>query len=204
MTIYIIILTVIVSYSAFQKPDVFNKFQFNPYAVNKHNQQYRFLSHALVHADWPHLIINMFVLYFFGPVVESFMKFYFGDGKGIMYFLLLYLGGAAAACLPTFSKQKNNPYYNSVGASGAISALVFSFIVFAPLQEIRFYGILPMPGIVFGIIYLVAEYYMGKRGGTNINHDAHFMGAVYGALFTIAIRPALAMEFVEQIMYRFQ
>ena len=203
MSIYLIILTIIVSFSAFQKPELFNKLQFNPYSVHKYNQHYRFLSHALVHADWPHLLINMFVLFFFGPLVEGYMQAYFGYEKGVFYFLLLYIGGTATACLPTFKKQKDNLYYNSVGASGAISAVVFSSIIYNPMSSICLYGILCFPGIVWGLVYLIYEYYMGKKGGTQVNHDAHFMGAIFGILFTVLIRPVSFMEFIEQIISRF-
>ena len=102
-----------------------------------------------------------------------------------------------------FKKQKDNLYYNSVGASGAISAVVFSSIIYNPMSSICLYGILCFPGIVWGLVYLIYEYYMGKKGGTQVNHDAHFMGAIFGILFTVLIRPVSFMEFIEQIISRF-
>ena len=103
--------------------------------------------------------------------------------------------------IPTYSKQKNNPGYHALGASGAVSAVVFSFILFNPLQRLCFYGILCLPGIIFGILYLVYCYYMGRKGGDRINHDAHLWGALYGFFFTIILKPSLIVSFFDQLIY---
>ncbi|HET6243437.1 MAG TPA: rhomboid family intramembrane serine protease [Bacteroidia bacterium] len=198
MTLIIIIITALVSIIAFQKHDIMYKYQFNPYFVKNNNEWIRFFSHALLHADWMHLIFNMLVLYFFGSVVESYFDLYFGD-KGILYFLLLYIGGIIFAVLPTYRKHQNDIYYNSVGASGAVSAVLFSSVLLDPVRDLCLYGVLCFPGIIWALIYLGYSFYMGRRGKDNINHDAHFWGAIFGIVFTIAIRPSFAVEFLDKI-----
>ncbi len=203
ISIYIILITCIVSAICLNNHEWFLKLEFTPFRVQKYNEQYRFITHGLVHADWMHLLFNMFALYFFGPVVQYYMQFNFGD-KGILYFILMYVGALAVASLPTFAKQKNNAHYHSVGASGAISAVVFSSIIFNPMNKICLYGVLCFPGILWGIIYLVYSYYQGKKNEGFINHDAHFAGAVFGILFTIATKPTLVIDFFEQLYLYFQ
>ena len=198
MTLSIIIITSLISIIAFQKLDIMNRYQFNPYAVKHNNEWIRFFSHALLHADWVHLIFNMLVLYFFGSIVESYFKYYF-EVKGILYFLLLYIGGGIFAVLPTYRKHQDDIYYNSVGASGAVSAILFASVLLDPVKQICLYGILCLPGLIWALIYLGYSYYMGRKGQDNINHDAHFWGAIFGIVFTIAIRPTFAVEFLNKL-----
>jgi membrane associated rhomboid family serine protease len=145
-----------------------------------------------------HLIFNMLVLYFFGDVTQSYFEAYAG-GTGVLYFILLYLGGIAFAVLPTYKKHKNNPNYHSVGASGAVSAVLFSSVIFSPGTSICLWGILCFPGIVWAVIYLIYSYSQAKRGGDYINHDAHFWGAVYGIVFTFLTVPQSISSFFDQI-----
>lgn len=200
MTNTILIVTCIVSFLAFQNHSVLDKLIFSPYLVQQRREWYRFFSSGLIHADWLHLIVNMFVLYTFGRVVEDYYLQLFGS-RAMVNFLLLYIGGLGMSILPTYSKQRNNPGYHALGASGAVSAIVFSFILFNPLQRLCFYGILCLPGILFGILYLIYCYYMGKRGKDNINHDAHLWGALYGFFFTIVLKPSLIVSFFDQLIY---
>lgn len=173
---------------------------FNPYVIHTNGQWYRFISSGFIHADWMHLLVNMYVLYFFGNSVEDFYHQVFGD-KATQYFLLLYFGGMMMSVLPTFGKHKNDPGYNALGASGAVSSVVFAFILFAPLEKLYFFGVLPIPGILFGIVYLFYCYYAGKKGGDFINHDAHFWGALYGFFLTIILKPALIVSFFDQLTF---
>jgi membrane associated rhomboid family serine protease len=200
MTLYILIITVIISIIAFSNNILMDKFIFNPYAVNHYNQWYRFFSSGFIHADWLHLIINMYVLYSFGNAVESFYGQIFGDIKGEYYFFLLYLGGLLIAVLPTYAKHKNSPHYNALGASGAVSAVVFSSIILSPWTKLYLYGIIGLPAIVFGVAYLGYSYYMDKKGGDQVNHNAHFWGAIFGIIYTIALKPALLGYFFNQII----
>lgn len=200
ITLLIIGITLVVSIPAFSKPDLFYKLDFAPYAVDKNKEWYRFLSHALLHADWWHLLINLFVLFIFGDVTQAYFETYLG-AKGAFYFLLLYLGGVAFAVVPTFKKHRNDPGYHSVGASGAVSAVLFSSVIFSPGTELCLYGLpfLCFPGILWAIAYLVYSFYKGKQEGDHINHDAHFWGAIYGVLFTFVSAPQSIGPFFDQL-----
>jgi membrane associated rhomboid family serine protease len=200
MTLYIVIITAIVSIAAFQSHEIMDKLIFNPYKVNKYGQWYRLLSSGFVHADWLHLIINMFVLYQFGDIVERAYGYTF-DEKGWYYFLLLYLGGIVISILPTFKRHKDNYAYNALGASGGVSAIVFTFMLFDPFQRISLYGLkfLSMPAVFWGIVYLVYSYIADKRGSGNTNHNAHFWGAIYGIIYTIALKPSILVSFIDQV-----
>jgi membrane associated rhomboid family serine protease len=199
ITWIIIIFTAAISIPAFSNRELFSRLRFNPYIIKETRQWYRFLSYGLLHADWSHLVINMFVLYSFGDQVEFFMKYYFGV-KGNLYFILLYIGGIILSVVPAFEKHKHDSWYNAVGASGAVSAVVFSSIIFWPSSKIMFLLFpFPIPAAVFGILYLVFSAYMARRASDNIGHDAHFWGALFGAVFTIALKPDLAVMFVNQM-----
>lgn len=177
-----------------------DRFIFNPYIVQSKKEWFRFISSGMLHADWIHLFVNMFVLFSFGSALEDTFKETFG-GKAEVYFLLLYVGALMASVLPTYKKQKDNPAYNALGASGAVSAVVFSFILFYPLHELCLYGLLCLPGIIFGVLYLVYCYYMAKKAQDNINHDAHLWGALYGFFFTVLLKPDLFISFLQQIIH---
>lgn len=199
MITYIIIgITVAVSFSCFQNYELLEKLRFNPALVVQRKQYYRLFTHAFVHADWTHLFVNMFVLYFFGPVVEKFFAYYFGR-ISMIYFIVLYLGGVLFANLWSLQKHKNNYAYNAVGASGAVSAILFTFIFFAPWEMLYFFGIIPIPGILFGIGYLFYSYKMTKQNKDHVAHDAHFLGAIFGFLFPILLQPELFSRFLKQL-----
>jgi membrane associated rhomboid family serine protease len=202
MTYIIIGLTVLISLAAFNNRDLYSKLLFNPYLVNSKKQYYRLLSHGFIHVDFMHFFFNMFVLYFFGTNIER----HFDDltEMGYIYFpkvwyLLFYLLGIVMATLPTLYKHKDDAYYNSAGASGAVSAVLFCSIFFEPYRMVYFYGIIGLPGIVFGILYLIYSQYMSKKNIDNINHDAHFTGAVFGFIFPLFINYKLLYFFIEQI-----
>lgn len=203
ITWIIIVITTVASLIAFNRNDLFNRWKFNPYQVLHAKQWYRFLTYGILHADWFHLIINMFVLYSFGEQVEFFMKYYFG-AKGLLFFVLLYVGGICLSVIPSFEKHKKHIWYNAVGASGAVSAVVFSSIIFWPSSKIGLLLLpIPIPASIFGILYLIFSAYMARRASDNIGHDAHFWGAIYGVLFTIALKPSLALSFYYQLLHSF-
>jgi len=194
MVNYIILgITTIVSIWAFSRPDIFDRLKFNPYAIKHSRQGWRFFSYALIHANWPHLLINMFVLFFFGRFIENVFTQLFG-GKGVLFFILLYAGGVLFSVLFEYRKNLNNYYYSAVGASGAVSAIVFSYILINPLGTIYLY-FLPMPAIIFGILYLIYSAYMAKKAGDNVGHSAHFWGSVFGVAYTLILEPRLAGHF---------
>lgn len=200
MTLYIIIITSLVSLAAFSKPTLIDQFVFSPYMIKQHNQWYRYITCGLLHGDFFHLFVNMFVLYSFGNAVEIYYRYAFGQFSwGV--FLLLYVSSVFAANVTTYSKHQNDPGYRSLGASGAVSAVVFTSILFDPFRDIYLYGIIGLPGILLGAIYLGYSYYMGKKGSTdNINHDAHLYGAIYGILFTVFLKPKVVMIFLNQLL----
>ena len=198
MTIVIIIITSLVSILAFSQHDVMSRLQFNAYQVVHRKEYFRVFTHAFLHANWEHLIINMIVLWSFGTAVERYYYAYFGS-NGMIFYLVLYFGAIFFSSLGGLIKQKNNYYYNAVGASGAVSAVVFSAIFFAPWNKIYFFGLLPIPGVVFAVLYLVYSYQMSKRNVDNVGHDAHFLGAIFGFILPIIIRPSLFIEFINNL-----
>jgi membrane associated rhomboid family serine protease len=174
------------------------KLQFNAAKVIHQKQYYRLISHAFIHASWSHLLVNMIVLYFFGPRMEQYFQYYFGV-RATAYFLLLYFGGILASNLWSLIKHQNNYYYNAVGASGAVSAMLFAFIFFSPWEKILIFFVIPIPGILFAVGYLFYSYQMSKNSNDNVAHDAHLLGAVFGFVFPILLKPSLFNQFIDQL-----
>jgi len=210
---YIIIgITAAISIWCFSNRELKYKLTFSPYAAKHHKRWYNVLTHAFVHADYIHLIFNLFVLYSFGyqkspfgdyGLEADFLRFF--GSLGTLWFVLLYIGGILFATLPAFYKHSENPNYLAVGASGAVSAVLFSSIIIHPFESLQFIFLpgVPIYFIVFGVLYLAYEIYMSKRGKDNIAHDAHFSGAIFGILFTLVIRPETLTELIEQIKLQF-
>ena len=199
MTLYIIIITALVSILSFSQPRITNAFVFEPFSIKHYNQYYRYVTCGLLHADFFHLFVNMFVLYSFGQAVEYYYGSIFGKNAWLMY-LLLYITSIFAANVSTYFKHQNNSTYRSLGASGAVSAVVFASILFNPFAKIYVYGIIGIPGIILGIAYLAYSYYMSKKeSADHINHDAHLQGAIYGILFTIVLKPEVIRIFINQL-----
>jgi len=198
ITIAIIIITGITSYQAFTNYGLKEKLIFNPYSIKKRNEWYRFWTHGLLHADWIHLALNLFVLFGFGETVEMEYKRNFG-AIGSFYFVLLYVLGLSASSLFDYFKHRNNWSYNALGASGAVSAVLFAAILFNPTQILLLYGIIPIPAVIGGGLYLVYSYYMARKGADNIGHDAHFWGAIWGIAFTAALDYRLLFSFWENV-----
>lgn len=198
MNFILILATVIISIQGFGNPDRLSKLVFNPYVVKVRNEWYRVLTHAFVHTNWGHLFVNMLVLFFFGGNMEAIFTEMFG-GAGKVYFVLLYLGGIVFATLPSFKRHVNNPNYNAVGASGAVSAVLFAHILVLPTETLYLYFAIPLPSFLFGIGYLWYESWMDKRSNDNVAHDAHIWGALFGIAFMIAVDYHFLFEFFAQI-----
>ncbi len=187
ITVIIVIITAIVSFSAFSSQKIIDDLIFYPPAVSKRNQWYRFFSCGLIHADWGHLLFNMLSLYFFGPGVERAYTYFFPE-SGRWLYLLLYVTALMASLLPTYFKHKENYYYRSLGASGAVSAIIFSGLLLSPDSEVFLFLIpIPIPGFIFAPLYILLSAWMDRRGGDNINHSAHIWGALYGLAFTLLV-----------------
>jgi membrane associated rhomboid family serine protease len=199
MILIIILITGVVSYLAFNNRDLFDKLKFNAWYIKHDREWYRFFSYGLLHAGWGHLLINMFVLWSFSSVVMQFFTRDFGQIANL-YFLLLYIGGVLFATLWDFAKNRENIYYNAVGASGAVAAVVFASIILYPNGKIFFFFIpVGIPSWLFGILYLAYSAYMGKRSRENIGHNAHFWGAMFGIIFTLLINPDYLKIFYHQL-----
>ena len=200
LSLVIIVITSLISIQAFNKREIMYKLEYSPYLVSNKRQFYRMGSVVLVHSDGTHLFVNMLVLFMFGRSVEGVFSTEFGF-FGPLLFLLLYIGGALFASLPAMGKHRNNPNYRAVGASGAVSSIVFCFILIFPTENINLL-ILPfldIPAWIFGGMYLALEYYLDKRSMDNVAHDAHFWGALFGIIFPLLLRPELGPRFLALI-----
>ena len=200
VTIIIIAVTVLVSLLCFSgRPDV-NSLMFNAYQVWHRKEWWRMLTSGLVHGGWGHLFFNMLTLYFFGTVVEQYFAAAFGSTNGIVLYVVLYVSAIAVASLWDLFKNRDNPNYNALGASGAVSAVLFASILFDPKMGIYIYLIpIPVPGYIFAPLYLLYCWYMARRGTDNIGHTAHFWGAVYGLAFPLICRPDIFQHFLAQL-----
>lgn len=202
LTIIIVIITCLVSYGCFQDQSLRSRLSHIPYVEATDNQYYRMISSGFVHGGWVHLGINMFVLWQFGEIVERlFMsEQLFGETMGRINYLLLYLLSIIFANLATFIKHKDNRSFASVGASGAVSAILFSYMIFAPWQNIYLYGLVPIPTIIAGLAYLAYSSWASKNRQDHVDHDAHLYGAIFGFLFTIVLQPSLFSVFLNNLM----
>lgn len=198
MTIILIAVTVVVSYAAFNSPKLMDQLQFNASKIYYKKEYHRLITHAFLHANWEHLLVNMIVLFSFGMAIENYFRHYFGNNH-IGYFFLLYFGGIIVSNLYALVKHRKDYFYNAVGASGAVSAVLFAAIFFEPWKMIYFFGILPIPGIIFAVLYLVYSYQMSKKQGDNVAHDAHFLGALYGFIFPALINSRLLEKFIDNL-----
>ncbi len=209
ITIGIIVITCVVSLIAFNNEKIMSDLIFYPPAVANQKQWYRFFTCGLIHADFGHLLFNMLALFLFGHGingngVESAFAEIFGS-KGRLLYLLMYVGALVISLLPTYQKNKNNYNYRSLGASGAVSAVIFAGLMIAPGIEVYMYFIpIGIPGFIFAPLYLIISAIMERRGGGNINHSAHIWGALFGVAFIIILGKVLAdynvlSEFVDKV-----
>ena len=190
ITVIIIAVTCIISFIGFNNSEVIDKLIFYPPAINERGQWYRFFTCGFIHKDIPHLLFNMYALFLFGQGqhkdgVEFLLIDVFGD-KAKLFYLAMYLLALGACLIPTYYKHKTNPNYLSLGASGAVSAVVFAYIIMDPLRGVGLIFIpVFIPGVLFGILYLVISYLLSKSGRGNINHSAHIWGALFGIIFLV-------------------
>jgi membrane associated rhomboid family serine protease len=198
ITLTIVIVTSVISLVGFRNGKVVDELIFWPPAISKKHQYYRFITCGLIHADFIHLIFNMVTLYFFGTYMEA---HYQGDlGLQKYYYLALYIGALIVSNIPTYIKHYNDYDYRSLGASGAVSAVLFSFILLGPWQQIIVL-VFPVPAIIYGGLFLFYSAYMSRKGGDHVNHDAHFYGALFGVIFTIAVRPDVVNIFLNELKH---
>jgi len=195
LTWILIGVTVVVSWMAFERPRLMDRLTLWPPAIARKHEYDRLVTYGFVHADWTHLLFNMMTLYFFGPLSERF----YAATMGPLAYPLFYLSAMVAAILPTYLRHRNDATYRSLGASGAVSAVLFTFVLLNPWATIYVF-VLPCPAIIFGVLYLGYSAWADRQGHGNINHAAHLWGAVYGMAFAIVAEPRLPAAFLDRLM----
>jgi len=189
----IFIFTIVTSIYAFNDNGLFGKFMLHPYSVSRRRNIYTLITSGLIHADWMHLIFNMMTFYFFAFNLEKMM--------GSIAFAILYIVSLVLSDISSVLKHKNDMWYHSLGASGAISAVLFSYILFKPFTSMMIFPIpIPIWAIVFGPLYLVYCVYASRQARDNINHDAHFYGALSGLILTVLLVPGIIPNFLNELM----
>jgi membrane associated rhomboid family serine protease len=192
----IIAITCLISFAAFKNSRLIERFVLWPPAIRREHQYDRLLTCGFVHADFGHLFFNMFTLFSFGAAMERGFRPYIGATG----YALFYAAGIVLSALPSYWRHRNDANYRSLGASGAVSAVLFAYILIKPWSMILVFAF-PVPAIVFAFVYLGYTIYMDRRQTDRINHSAHLWGAVYGIVFTIALEPRVALQFVDQLAH---
>ena len=195
ITYALIAITCLVSWLAFNNRKLADRLILWPPAIDKHKQYDRLVTYGFIHADFMHLLFNMMTLYFFGRQIEVLMN----GLVGAWTYPAFYVSALVVSILPTYLKNQDNPNYLSLGASGAVSAVLFAFILIAPWQLI-FVFFIPLPAIVFAVLYVGYSIWMDRRGGDRINHSAHLAGAAYGILFMLLMDRRIPGHFLQQLL----
>jgi len=195
LTWILIGVTVVVSWMAFERPRLMDRLTLWPPAIARKHEYDRLVTYGFVHADWTHLLFNMMTLYFFGPLSERF----YAATMGPLAYPLFYLSAMVAAILPTYLRHRNDATYRSLCASGAVAAVLFTFVLLNPWATIYVF-VVPCPAIIFGVLYLGYSAWADRQGHGNINHAAHLWGAVYGMAFAIVAEPRLPAAFLDRLM----
>ena len=196
LTLILIAVTVLVSWQAFEKPRLLDRLILWPPAIDRHKQYDRLLTHGFIHADWSHLLFNMITLYFFGSLVERWLVPMIGH----VGFVLFYLSAIVVAILPTYAQHRHDARYRSLGASGAVSAVLFTYILLQPWSLILVF-FLPLPAIVYAVLYIGYSIWMDRHGQDNVNHSAHLWGAGYGVMFSLLVEPTVLGSFLQRLMH---
>ena len=197
ITLVIVVLTVLVSWRAFHDQRLLDRLILWPPAIERHRQYERLLTHGFIHADWMHLLFNMITLWSFGGAVERVFVEWIGPAGYVGF----YLSAIVIAMLPTYLRHRHDPRYRSLGASGGVSAVLFSFILFDPWSKLIIFPIpVPIPAILFAVLYVGYSIWMDRRGGGNVNHSAHLWGAAYGVLFTLLLEPRVFTHFTQTLL----
>lgn len=188
----IFIFTIVTSIYAFYNADTYGKFMLHPYSVAKGKNIYQLITSGMIHKDWSHLIFNMLSYFFFAFPLEQII--------GHWQFAVLYVASLALSDIPTIIKHKDDFWYNSLGASGAVCAVLFGYILFSPLDKLIIFPIpFPIPAVLFGVLYLIYSSYAARKSNDGINHDAHFYGAVTGILITFILYPQAIQIFIAKL-----
>jgi membrane associated rhomboid family serine protease len=203
VTLLIILFTSVISYQGFRRYEFIDRLKHFPARESERREFYRLLTSGFVHADWTHLLINMFVLYSFGQYIESFIISEFGPAQGRLIFLLLYLVNIVLANVPTALLHKHNPGFSSIRASGAVSGIIFIFILLQPWSILYLFFIIPIPAILAGIGYLIYSSWAARQGHGRIDHSAHFAGAIAGMLMIVILKKEILSHFFFKLIEDF-
>lgn len=195
---FIFALTIATSLYAFNNPHVYGKTMLHPYSVARGKNLFTLITSGFVHKDYTHLIFNMLTFFFFGFALEKWMSTF--SSWGHVQFAVLYILGLVLSDLPTVQKQKDHYGYHSLGASGAICAVLFSAILFNPKMMLGLFFIIPIPAWLFGILFLVYCSWAAKQDSNGINHDAHYYGALVGLAVTIIMYPNIIQSVIQQFI----
>ena len=198
VTLLLIAANAIFSFIGFSNSNLVNQTIMWPYRVKREKEYYRFISSGFLHADLMHLFFNMFTLFFFGRNIER--VFNGLELGGTAAYLALYIGALIISDIPSYLKHRDHSEYRSLGASGAVSAVVFASIVFSPWNSIYLYGAIRISAAVYAVLFVIYCVYMGKKGGDNINHDAHLWGALFGLAATLGLIAAMQPELFKYII----
>jgi membrane associated rhomboid family serine protease len=188
-------LTCLVSWLAFKNPRLLQRLLFWPPGINR-GEIHRFVTYGFVHGDGQHLLFNMITLYFFGQLIEQAYAPYLGR----FGYALFYAGGLVVSVLPSWLRHRADPNYRSLGASGAVTAVMFAFILLAPWSIIYLF-VVPVPAILYAVAYVAYSVWAGRKGADNVNHSAHLWGAGYGVLFSLAMEPGIAGLFWQRLTH---
>lgn len=203
ITLIIIIFTALISFQGFNRYDLIDKLKHSPYREKHGKEYYRVLTSGFLHADWTHLLINMFVLYSFGNYIESYIISLFGNPSGKIIYLVMYLLNIILANIPTMIRQSQNPSFSSIGASGAVSGIIFIFILLQPWSILYLFFVIPVPAIIAGIGYLFYSSWAANKGHGRLDHSAHFAGAIAGMLMIIILNRQIAGDFLDRLIADF-
>ncbi|MCC4586913.1 rhomboid family intramembrane serine protease [Xanthomonas melonis] len=196
ITLILIAINGIVSWMAFNNRRLNDRLILWPPAVDKYKQYDRLVTYGFIHADLGHLVFNMITLFFFGRVIERVMLQVTGS---VLTYPLFYLAALVVSILPSYLKNQKNPNYLSLGASGAVSAVLFAFILLQPWTIILVLFI-PAPAIIYAVFYVGYSLWMDRRGGDRINHSAHLAGAAFGVMFMLIMAPEVWQIFLQQLV----
>ncbi len=194
-TIGIIAITALVSWLAFKNENLLQRLLLWPPAVTRGREFHRFVTYGFVHGDFMHLAFNMITLYFFGRLMEGFFAQYLGP----VGFVGFYVSALVVSALPSYLRHRNDPNYATLGASGAVSAVLFAFILLQPWQMIFVY-VIPVPAIIYALLYVGYSIYAERKQADRINHSAHLAGAAYGVLFTVMMEPRVLGHFWQTLL----
>ncbi len=197
VNLILIVITCLISFAAFGNPRLLNALILWPPAVQQQKQWYRLISYGFVHANMQHLLFNMITLYFFGRFIEPVIS----NRIGAAGYVLFYLGGVLASILPSYGQHRDDPEYRSLGASGAVSAVLFACILFQPWMMIYFFFAIPIPAIVYAVLYVGYTIWAERRGTDRVNHSAHLWGAAYGVAFVLVLRPEVLRLFLDRLTH---